>query len=387
MLNDRPEPPQTVVAVPDLAFRHARRTRRSPLSDLAERHGATGWTIYNHMLLPVGFGDPVEQYRHLKRAVQVWDVAAERQVEIVGADAERLVQLMTCRDVRGMPTMLCRYAPLVDERGHVLNDPLILRPDGERWWVSVADSDILLWARGLAAGMGLDVTVREPDVHPLAVQGPLADELAARVFGDGVRELTFFRAGRFEQGGHEHVVARCGWSGQGGFEVFVEGWERSAPLWEALFEAGADLDVRPGGPNGTERIEAGLLSWGNDITIHDDPFQCGLGRYVDLDAPSLGRDALRGRTEPTRKLRGLVFDGDGLPRLVQRWPVALDGAAVGHVTSAADSPDWGEAIAIAMLDRAAWETGTTVRVAVPGGERAARVADLPLRPPAGNDAP
>ena len=382
MLNDRPEPPQAVAALPDVPLRHARRTRRSPLSDRAEARGVSAWTLYNHMLLPVAFGDPVEQYRHLKRAVQVWDVAAERQVEVTGPDAERLVQMMTCRNVRDMPTLLCRYAPLVDERGMMLNDPLILRPDAERWWVSVADTDVLLWARGLAVGFGLDVRVREPDVHPLAVQGPLAADLAARVFGDGVRDLKFFRAGWFEHGGVRHLVARCGWSGQGGFEVFVEGWERSAPLWDALFAAGADLDVRPGAPNGTERIEAGLLSYGNDMTVHDDPFQCGLGRYVDPGAPFLGRDALAGRTEPTRRLMGLVFEGaDALPTLVQRWPVNLDGAEVGDVTSAANSPDWGTGIAIAMLDRAAWEAGTRVTLALPGGERTARVHDLPLKPP------
>lgn len=380
MLNDRVEPPQTVAPVAGVPLGHSRRTRRSPMSHLAEAHGATAWTVYNHMLLPVAYGDPVEQYHHLKRAVQVWDVAAERQVEVTGPDAERLVQAMTCRDVRAMPTLLCRYAPLVDERGMLLNDPLILRPDAERWWISVADTDCLLWAKGLAAGMGLDVRVSEPDVHPLAIQGPLAADLAARVFGEGVHDLKFFRAGWFEHGGERHLVARCGWSGQGGFEVFVEGWERCEPLWAALFEAGADLDVRAGNPHGIERIEAGLLSYGNDMTIHDDPFECGLGRYVSDDVPSLGREALASRGEPTRRLRGLVFEGDGLPPLVQRWPVSLDGEPVGHVTSAANSPSWGCGIGIAMLDRAAWEADG-LRVDVPGGTRTARAADLPLTPP------
>ena len=178
-----------------------------------------------------------------------------------------------------------------------------------------------------------------------------------------------------------HVVARSGWSGQGGFEVFVEGWERCEPLWHALFEAGAGMDVRPGSPNGIERIEAGLLSYGNDITINDDPFQCGLARYVGDGVPSLARDALRGLAEPSRKLRGLLLDADALPTLVRRWPVTLDGEAVGHVTSAAVSPDWGTGIGIAMLDRSAWGAGTRVEVAVPGGATGGRVAELPLTPP------
>ena len=381
MLNAIAEPPQHVAGVPRVPLTPARRHRRSPFSHLAEAQGVSAWSVYNHMLLPTAYEGVAEDYRHLKRAVQVWDVAAERQVEIAGPDAERLVQMMTCRDVRSLEPLLCRYAPLVDERGMLVNDPLIVRPDGERWWVSVADTDVILFAKGLALGAGLDATVREPDVHPLAIQGPKADELAARVFGDRVRELKFFRAGMFEHGGVEHLVARCGWSGQGGFEVFVEGWERCEPLWAALFDAGVDLDVRAGCPNGIERIEAGLLSYGNDMTINDDPFQCGLGRYVDLDAPFLGRDALAARTEPDRKLRGVVFEADGIPALVQRWSVSVDAAPCGHVTSAAVSPDWGRPIGIAMLDRAAWKTGTRVEIAVPGGAVAATVHDLPLRPP------
>ena len=382
MFNARIEPAQRVVSPAMVPLSPTRRLRRSPFSDLVEAHGVAAWTVYNHMLLPVAFDSVEADCAHLKRAVQVWDVAAERQVEIAGPDAERLVQLMTTRDVRGLPPLRCRYAPLVEERGMLINDPLIVKPDAERWWISIADTDVLLWAKGLALGMGLEVEMHEPDVHPLAIQGPNAEELAARVFGEGVRQLRFFQAERFPHDGVEHVVARCGWSGQGGFEVFVEGWERCEPLWTALFEAGADLDVRAGCPNGIDRIEAGLLSYGNDMTILDDPFQCGLGRYVDLDAPFLGRDALRTRTEPDRKLCGLVFETDDLPRLVQRWPVAFDGAEMGHVTSAAVSPDWGAGIAFAMLDRPAWANGTEVTVAAPGGERRAKVhRELPLKSP------
>lgn len=380
MLNSRPEPPQRSGTIPQLPLAYSRRTRRSPYSDLVEAHGVSAWTVYNHTLLPSVFESPKEDYAHLKRAVQVWDVAAERQVEIIGPDAERLVQSMTCRDVRGLEPMVCRYAPVVDPDGKMLNDPLVLRPDAVRWWISIADTDVLLWAKGLAAGMGLDVAVHEPDVHPLAIQGPRANELAARVFGPEVADLGFFRAGLFVHEGVPHIVARSGWSGQGGFEVFVEGWERCEPLWSALFEAGSDLDVRAGCPNHIERIEAGLLSYGNDITIHDDPFQCGLGRYVDLDAPSLARNALREAAEPERKLRGLLFERDDVPTVAQRWTVSLDGEPVGHVTSAASSPDWGHGIGIAMLDRRAWATRTRVGIASPIGDLEATVRDLPLRP-------
>ena len=379
MLNAEIEPPQRTIPG-ETRLLHARRIRRSPYTPLVERHGVTGWTVYNHMLLPVAIEGVAEDYEHLRRAVQVWDVAAERQVEIAGPDATELMQLMTPRRMTDAPTMRCLYAPICDADGGMLNDPLVLRLESDRWWISVADSDVLLYAKGIAAGRGLHVAVREPDVFPLAVQGPRADDLAARVFGEAVRDLRFFGAGRFDALGARHVVTRSGWSGQGGFEVFVEGWERTAPMWEALMEAGRDLDVRPGCPNAIERIESGLLSFGNDMTLRDDPYQCGLGRYVDPDAPCLAREALRARAEPTRGLRGLRLEGGAMPVLAARWPLeSEDGEPVGHVTSAALSPRLG-AIGIGMLDRRAWEPGTRVRASLPDGTtRAGRVATLPLK--------
>ena len=379
MLNAAAEPYQDEPFEAEIAIRTTRRVRHSPLTRAALRRGASGWTVYNHMLLPTSYRG-IEDYHHLKRAVQVWDVCAERQVEITGPDAAELAQLLTPRRVLDWPLLKCAYAPCCDANGGLLNDPLLLRPDEKRWWFSIADTDLLLFATGIAAGRGLDVAVREPDVHPIAIQGPKADELAARVFGDAVRDLRFFGADRFEVEGREHVVARSGWSGQGGFEVFVEGWDACEPLWDALFEAGADLDVRPGSPNAIERIEAGLLSYGNDMTLADTPFECGLGRYVDLDAPSLARDALRERAEPTRALRGLMFEAGSLPTLARRWPVERDGNAVGEVRSAANSPDHARGIAIAMLDHRALEEEATVQVHVPGvGPMNAEVRKLPMK--------
>ena len=363
-------------------LREDRRLRRSPFTHLAEAAGASGWTIYNHMLLPVIYRSAQEDYAHLKRAVQVWDVAAERQVEVTGPDAAALVQALTPRRVHDAKVMRCYYVPIVDRDGMMLNDPLLLRPDEERWWLSIADSDVTLMAKGFAAGRKLDVTITEPDVNPLAVQGPRANELMGRVFGSEVADLKFFAAGRFPFEGKQLIVARSGWSGQGGFEIFVEGTDICEPLWHALFEAGEDLDVRAGCPNGIERIEAGLLSYGNDMTAQDDPFECGLARYVDEGTDCIANDALRARVEPSRKLRGLLIDGDPLPGLTSNWIVNGTEGRAGHVTSAANSPDHGRGIGIAMLDRRFWNVGTSVTVACPDGPRAATVADLPLRPPA-----
>ncbi|MEL6841504.1 MAG: dimethylsulfoniopropionate demethylase, partial [Pseudomonadota bacterium] len=244
----------------------SRRLRRTPFSEGVEAAGVKAYTVYNHMLLPTVFESVEADYRHLKSAVQVWDVAVERQVELRGPDAARLMQMLTPRDLRGMLPGQCFYVPIVDETGGMLNDPVGLKLSEDRWWISIADSDLLLWVKALAYGYRLDVLVDEPDISPLAVQGPKADDLMARVFGDAVRATKFFRFGWFDFQGVSMAIARSGYSKQGGFEIYVDGFKNGMPLWHALFDAGKDLDVHAGCPNLIERIEAGLLSYGNDMT-------------------------------------------------------------------------------------------------------------------------
>jgi len=272
----------------------SRRLRRTPFSDGVEAAGVQAYTVYNHMLLPTVFASIEEDYRHLKEKVQVWDVSCERQVELRGPDAGKLMQTLTPRDLRGMLPGQCLYVPMVDETGGMLNDPVALKLSEDRFWISIADSDLLLWVKALANARQLEVLVEEPDVSPLAVQGPLADALAERVFGADVVGLRFFRFGFFQFQGRDLVVARSGYSRQGGFEIYVEGSDLGMPLWHALMEAGADLDVRAGCPNGIERVEGGLLSYGNDMTRWNTPFECGLERFCNVQTAigCLGRDAL-----------------------------------------------------------------------------------------------
>ena len=210
----------------------SRRLRRTPFSDGVEAAGVRGYTVYNHMLLPTVFRSVEEDYSHLKRAVQVWDVSCERQVEVRGPDAARLVQMLTPRDLSKMQDGQCFYVPMVDETGGMLNDPVAVKLDEDRFWISIADSDLIMWVKGLAYGFRLDVLVDEPDVSPLAIQGPLSDELAAAVFGDAVRDIRFFRYERLEFQGRKLVVARSGYSKQGGFEIYVEGSDIAMPLWK-----------------------------------------------------------------------------------------------------------------------------------------------------------
>ncbi|MEE2611914.1 MAG: dimethylsulfoniopropionate demethylase, partial [Pseudomonadota bacterium] len=294
------------------------RIRRTPFSSRVEQAGVKAYSVYNHMLLPQVFESIEEDYAHLKRAVQVWDVAAQRQVEVVGPDAFRLVQMTTPRDITSMADDQCFYVPMVDDRGRMLNDPVAIKRDWDRYWLSLADTDMLYYCKGLAAGFGLDVEVFEPDVSPLAVQGPKADQLIARVFGEEVVATGFFRYQIVSVQGHEMVIARSGWSHQGGFEIYLDGSDYGKALWDLLFDAGRDLDVRAGCPNTIERIEAGLLSFGSDITIEHTPFEVGLGKYCDLDTATscLGHKALLENQEPVMEQRN--FTAEDFPRRGQR---------------------------------------------------------------------
>ncbi len=348
----------------------SRRVRRTPFSDGVEAAGVKGYTVYNRMLLPTVFRSVVEDYHHLKSAVQVWDVSVERQVEIRGPDAGRLMQMLTPRDLRGMLAGMCYYVPMVDETGGMLNDPVAVKLAEDRYWVSIADSDLLLWVKGLAYGFRMDVLVDEPDVSPLAIQGPKADELAARIFGDGVKDLKFFRYGHFDFQGRDMVVARSGYSKQGGFEVYVEGREIAMPLWNALMEAGRDLDVHAGCPNLIERIEGGLLSYGNDMTRDNTPHEAGLGRFCSTQTAigCVGRDALLrvSKEGPVKQLRAIRIEGD-LPPCDREWPLMDGQQQVGLVTSAARSPDFETNVAIGMVRMTHWDPGTDLDVVTQAG--------------------
>ena len=357
----------------------SRRLRRTPFSDGVEAAGVKAYTIYNHMLLPTVFESVEFDYHHLKNAVQVWDVAVERQVELRGPDAAKLMQMLTPRDLRGMLPGRCFYVPIVDETGGMLNDPVAVKLAEDRWWISIADSDLLLWVKGIANGYRLDVLVDEPDVSPLGVQGPKADELMARVFGDGVRDVKFFRFGMFEFQGRSMVVARSGYSKQGGFEIYVEGSDIGMPLWNALFEAGKDLDVRAGCPNLVERIEGGLLSYGNDMTDDNTPHECGLGKFCDTQTAigCIGRDALLrvAKEGPNQQIRPIEIAGDKVPGCDRVWPITANGKPVGQITSAAWSPDFGVNVAIGMVRMTHWDEGTNLQVQTPGGVRDAVVRE------------
>jgi dimethylsulfoniopropionate demethylase len=362
----------------------SRRIRATPYTPRVEALGVSGYSVVNHTILPKGFRKTVEEdYWHLKTHVQLWDVGCQRQVELRGADAAKLAQLMTPRDLRRARVGQCLYAPMIDADAKMLNDPIILKLAEDRYWFSIADADMLLWAKGLAAGMGLDLSVDEPDVWPLAVQGPKSDDLVARLLGEQIRDIGFFKFLVCDFEGHELVVARTGFSKQGGFEMYPERFSLGTKLWDALWEKGADLQVSPGCPNLIERVEGGLLSYGNEMTHDDNPLECGLERYCQLDGSVeyIGLEALQQIAEsgPERLIRGVIFDGAACPACQHPWPLTIASRPVGYVTTAIWSPRFERNVALAMLDREYWQAGTAVTVSVgDGSQRNGIVTELPM---------
>ena len=290
----------------------SKRLRSTPYTSRIENQGVTAYSVYNHMLLPAAFGSLEDSYHHLKEHVQVWDVAGERQVEISGKDSAKLVQLMTCRDLSKSKVGRCYYCPIIDDKAGLINDPVILKLDEDRWWVSIADSDVILFAKGLAIGNKFDVKIFEPNVDIMAVQGPKSYKLMENIFGKKITQMKFFGFEYFEFSGAKHLIARSGWSKQGGYEIYVENTDSGLALYDKLFEVGKEFNVKPGCPNLIERIESALLSYGNDMDNADNPLECGLDKYVNLDTEVnfLGKDKLKEVRKKgiSRKLMGVIIE-------------------------------------------------------------------------------
>ncbi len=371
--------------LPQIAMGSAR-VRPSPFFEATRRYGARSFTVYNHMYLPVTYESQEAEYEHLVRGVTVWDVSCQRQVEITGPDAARFTQYLVTRDVDLCDVGRARYTMVCDPEGGVLNDPVLLRLAPDHFWLSLADRDILLWARGVAHGADYEVSIREPDVSPLQVQGPKSTDLMRSVFGELVDHIGFYRFVQTELEGVPLVVSRTGWSGELGYEVFLRDGSKGDWLWERLFEAGRPLGVVPAAPNGIRRIEGGLLSYLGDMDESVNPYELGLGWLVDLDtdADFIGKAALAriAREGARRQMVGLRLDGP--PRRegnIRHWPVTVDGQEAGTMTAIVWSPRLGTNLALALMaiDQAAPDTRVTVHG--PDGDRSAIVSALPFLEP------
>ena len=358
------------------------RVRKSPYFDATLRYGATAFTIYNHTYLPASYGDNVRDYWSLVTDVTLWDVACQRQVEITGPDAFEFVQYLTPRDMSRCAVNQCQYMALTNTRGGVVNDAILLRVGEDRFWLSPGDGDVLWWAMGVAVNSGHDVEVREPDVSPLQLQGPKSPLVARELFGDWAVDMKYYWLRETDLDGIPLVVSRTGWSGELGYELYLRDSRFGEALWERVMEAGRPHGIRAAAPSTIRSIEGGLLSYVSDITLADNPFTIGMGRFVDLETATdfVGKHALQAiaATGPARRLVGIELDGPALSVPNEEfWPVSVAGERVGHVTRCTHSPRLEKNIGWANVPIAHSGIGTELFVGSPTGDRRAVVCEAP----------
>lgn len=364
----------------------SRRIRRTPFTASVEKYGVTGFSVVNHTLLPKSFQHSIEDdYLHLQKYAQIWDVGCQRQVEIKGRDALKLIELMTPRSISELNSKKCLYIPLTDENGGIINDPILIKISDEHYYLSVADSDVLLWARGLAIGLGLNVRIREPDVWPLAIQGPKAADVLAKVFGERIHSLKKFNFDYFPLDGSSQLIAKTGYSRIGGFEIYLSRPELGTFLWETILEAGKPENIRPGSPNIIDRVEAGLLSYGNEMTVENTPLECNMDKFLDIykEEDYIGKKVLLRQIKYgiKRRIKGVIYKGPRLPTITRPLQVfdTDKKTIVGNLTSGAFSPFFKNNIGLGMINEGYWDNNKKILVNINDQEiREGLIKDLPL---------
>jgi glycine cleavage system aminomethyltransferase T len=369
------------------------RIRKSPFFYASRRHGVKMYSFYNHMYHPRHYGDPVEEYWQLLNGVTLWDVGVERQVEITGPDAFTFTNMLVPRDLSKCAVGQCKYVFITAPDGGIINDPVLLRLAENHFWISVADSDVLLWAMGVAYQSGLDVTIGEPDVGPVQVQGPRSKDVLVDLFGESVLEIPYYSLCEYQLEGLDVIVSRTGYTAELGFEIYSRKASREAErLWSKVLEAGKPHGLTVIGPCHIRRIEGGILAYGADMWLDTNPYEVELGYewMVDLEqeADFIGKEALRRIKEEgiKRKLVGVEIGGDRLGSyidgsMIDFFPVTANGERIGKVTSACYSPRLEKNIGYAMVPIEFAEPGTELEVETPSEKTSAFVVEKPFIDP------
>ena len=360
--------------------------RKSPYFDSTVKWGATGFSVYNHMYIPRDFGDPEQNFWNLIEKSILCDVAVERQVEITGPDAYKFTQLLTPRDLSNISIGQCKYVLITNNEGGILNDPVLLRLAENHFWLSLADSDVLLWAQGVAVNSGLNVNISEPDVSPLQLQGPTSKDIMVKLFGESIKDLKYYWFKEFDLDGIPLIVSRTGWSSEFGYELFLRDGSKGNDLYEKIMNAGKEHGLQPGHTSSIRRIEGGMLSYHADADIHTNPFELGFDRLVSLDndIEFIGKAALKKiKAEGIkRKQVGLEINCEPLsgPNTTF-WPIKKNKNEIGKVTSAVYSPRLKKNIALAMVNIKNSEIGTDLEVETNKGKFTAKIVEKPFYDP------
>ena len=367
-------------------FSFGTQVRKSPYFDATVRWGAQGFSVYNHMYIPRDFGDPVQNFWNLVNDAILCDVAVERQVEITGPDAAQFVQLLTPRNLSECAVGQCKYVLITDENGGVLNDPVLLRLAENHFWLSLADSDILMWAKGVAVNSGLDVNLGEPDVSPLQLQGPKSGDIAKAIFGKRIDGLKYYWLEEFELNGIPLIISRTGWSSELGYEIYLRDGSRGNELWNHIMEIGKPMGLVPGHTSTIRRIEGGMLSYQADMDYTVNPFELGLGRLVDLEmnADFIGKKALKKIKSDGIKRSQVGIEISCMPLKhpnTSYWPIMVGSEEVGYITSAVYSPRLDKNIALAMMDVNHSALDTAAETTTPEGNFPIKVVQKPFYDP------
>ena len=360
--------------------------RKSPYFNSTVKWGATGFSVYNHMYIPRDFGSPEQNFWNLVNDAILCDVAVERQVEITGPDAAKFIQLLTPRDLSKLSVGQCKYVLIINNEGGILNDPVLLRLAENHFWLSLADSDVLLWAQGFAINSGLNVKIIEPDVSPLQLQGPNSGKIMETLFGESINNLKYYWLRELDLDGIPLIVSRTGWSSELGYELYLRDGSKGDELWEKIMLAGKEFGLKPGHTSAIRRIEGGMLSYHADADINTNPYELGLDRLVNLDieANFVGKDALKkiNNNGIKRKQVGVILDCEPLkgPNTTY-WKITKDNKIVGKITSAVYSPRLKKNIALAMVSIEDSELGTKLDVEILSKKIKAIVVEKPFYDP------
>ena len=360
--------------------------RKSPYFDSTVKWGATGFSVYNHMYIPRDFGNPEQNFWNLIEKSILCDVAVERQVEITGQDAYKFVQLLTPRDLSNISIGQCKYVLITNNDGGILNDPVLLRLAENHFWLSLADSDVLFWAQGVAINSGLNVKITEPDVSPLQLQGPTSKQIMVKLLGESIKDLKYYWFREYDLEGIPLIISRTGWSSEFGYELFLRDGAKGNELYEKIMKAGEEFGLQPGHTSSIRRIEGGMLSYHADADINTNPFELGLDRLVSLDNDInfIGKESLKKiRAEGIkRKQVGLEIMCSPLsgPN-TSFWSIKKDNNKIGKVTSAVYSPRLKKNIALAMVNIESSEIGTKLSVKTNNGEFKAIIVEKPFYDP------
>ena len=360
--------------------------RKSPYFDSTVKWGATGFSVYNHMYIPRDFGSPEQNFWNLIEKSILCDVAVERQVEITGPDAFKFTQLLTPRDLSKLAVGQCKYVLITNNEGGILNDPVLLRLAENHFWLSLADSDILLWAQGVAVNSGLNVQIKEPDVSPLQLQGPTSGEIMIKLFGERIKDLKYYWLREYNLDGIPLIVSRTGWSSELGYEIYLRDGTKGNELYEKIMEAGKEHGLQPGHTSSIRRIEGGMLSYHADADINTNPFELGFDRLVNLDSDInfIGKEALKKIKDNgvIRKQVGIEIDCKPLsgPNTTF-WELKKNNVNIGKVTSAVYSPRLKKNIALAMVSVEQSEIGNEFQVTTNEGLFNCIVVEKPFYDP------